>query len=600
MNQATTNLLNNIAELAKLINSGTSYEEALNRIVYAVCRHTSWSMSSVLSMDSKQSKVFARARFDPYIDTEDKIPNEWPLVSSPTTEVIKNNKPLVISNMQECAQYPAHQSDAIRRNYFSVVILPLNTEDQHGNPMVLTVLSRQIINVDEDELSYLTTIGNLAAITVKRMIYLQRETARTERLQSSITHSAALMDLALTDSSIPHILEAVEKLLQHPVILVDLTQQTVIPGSPPAQGIIGDNQWQHLVSNQHARSVLQQVQAAEQATNPALLALELSTSGTLKYQIELLRVDDNVVGALLLLRQGIQETPILNLMTEQSEFALRVLMMRSFIHFKSETGSLNDLFQQLISRNWRNPEELIARAQHKGIRLDQSNYLLAIAPPELGNRTSPEDFLSSKHQQVASQVNSVFEASVCLIFEDLYLVSIPASQCSTRDKLNLRMLNLEKKLQWIFSQQPTLVSCQSCHQLDDYSNAWSECKRLIQLSQQFNRTGVLNEDSFGAYAILFAATNQSVVSNFINQSLEQIDQYDRKHKNKLLDTLSAFLHSNCRYQACADTLEIHVTTLRYRIERIEELFDINFEDADQRFGLELALRLRHMAGSGTN
>jgi len=47
-----------------------------------------------------------------------------------------------------------------------------------------------------------------------------------------------------------------------------------------------------------------------------------------------------------------------------------------------------------------------------------------------------------------------------------------------------------------------------------------------------------------------------------------------------------------RYQNCADELQIHVSTLRYRLDRLKELFQIDWEEPEARFGLELALRLR--------
>ena len=42
-------------------------------------------------------------------------------------------------------------------------------------------------------------------------------------------------------------------------------------------------------------------------------------------------------------------------------------------------------------------------------------------------------------------------------------------------------------------------------------------------------------------------------------------------------------------------LGIHVSTLRYRLERLQEQFGIDFERPDALFGLSLALRLRELA-----
>jgi purine catabolism regulator len=39
---------------------------------------------------------------------------------------------------------------------------------------------------------------------------------------------------------------------------------------------------------------------------------------------------------------------------------------------------------------------------------------------------------------------------------------------------------------------------------------------------------------------------------------------------------------------------IHVSTLRYRLDRLHELFGIDFGHSDSVFGLTLALRLREL------
>jgi DNA-binding PucR family transcriptional regulator len=81
---------------------------------------------------------------------------------------------------------------------------------------------------------------------------------------------------------------------------------------------------------------------------------------------------------------------------------------------------------------------------------------------------------------------------------------------------------------------------------------------------------------------------------FVQDRLGPILAYDSRHGGDLVPTLEAFLASGCRYQACADALAIHVTTLRYRLSRVSELFNVSLEDPDSRFGLDLALRLRRM------
>jgi len=71
-------------------------------------------------------------------------------------------------------------------------------------------------------------------------------------------------------------------------------------------------------------------------------------------------------------------------------------------------------------------------------------------------------------------------------------------------------------------------------------------------------------------------------------------RHDKAHGTAYVETLAAYLECGCRSQVCADALELHVTTLRYRLARIEELFGIEIDTRERRFSLELAIRLNAM------
>jgi hypothetical protein len=60
---------------------------------------------------------------------------------------------------------------------------------------------------------------------------------------------------------------------------------------------------------------------------------------------------------------------------------------------------------------------------------------------------------------------------------------------------------------------------------------------------------------------------------------------------RMTETLAAWLAEQGRLGAVAERLEIHPQTARYRLGRLRELFGDALDDADQRFWLELALRV---------
>jgi len=94
-----------------------------------------------------------------------------------------------------------------------------------------------------------------------------------------------------------------------------------------------------------------------------------------------------------------------------------------------------------------------------------------------------------------------------------------------------------------------------------------------------------------------SALDQTVALEFVQATLGELEVYDRDNGTELLRTAATFIDQGCRYQATAEVLEIHVSTLRYRLQRLHKLFNLDADDPESRFALSLALRLRSVIGT---
>ena len=69
---------------------------------------------------------------------------------------------------------------------------------------------------------------------------------------------------------------------------------------------------------------------------------------------------------------------------------------------------------------------------------------------------------------------------------------------------------------------------------------------------------------------------------------------DREGHGDLFLTAETFSNSSGRFQETARRLHIHVSTLRYRLQRIEALLGKSLADEESRFAVTLALRLERL------
>jgi DNA-binding PucR family transcriptional regulator len=73
--------------------------------------------------------------------------------------------------------------------------------------------------------------------------------------------------------------------------------------------------------------------------------------------------------------------------------------------------------------------------------------------------------------------------------------------------------------------------------------------------------------------------------------LQRVLDHDRETNGLYAESLLAYLDSFGDTASAAKSLSIHDNTLRYRIRRLQELFDLDLEDPDTRLVTWLQLRL---------
>jgi hypothetical protein len=101
---------------------------------------------------------------------------------------------------------------------------------------------------------------------------------------------------------------------------------------------------------------------------------------------------------------------------------------------------------------------------------------------------------------------------------------------------------------------------------------------------------IMSVADIDSFDLLLAALPSSVRRSFRDHLLGPVADYDARHGSELLRTLDVFLETCGSWQRTADELYVHVNTLRYRMQRIEELTGRRMSSMRDRTDLYLALR----------
>jgi purine catabolism regulator len=588
--------LRNLAEIADAVNSSVDLDIILDRIVYIVCRHSGWSTSSIMSVDEDAGMSELRARFDPYIAEGQEVATRWPLDTSPVALVSRSNQPVIIPDAQQADQFPGYFHDARQRGYRTVVVLPLHAKDLRGRSMALAVHSRQPHPVGENELAFLSTVCHLASIAMQKAHGLRQERMFADRMRDSVEHACELMRGVLSQDAAAPAVAAIEDLLGRPVAFVDLSGLHAVPGSSFMPDVMNDAEWAvHLRAQLLPQWLAQARQATHHGFEPrAAVALPGGAGDRLlPLLFEPLDVDGSRVGALVVSASGWSPDRIDLLLAEQARFAASVVLMREFIKFRSTADSQQAVMREVCAGDWGSDDDILARAARAGLPLANSCRILAVAVPAGAAAGAMPATAASRHRAVAQEMCSALRGAACVTLQaDLYLVLVPQGAPASAHEAVLA--RCARRLAGILGAPPLIVPGPVCSLLRDYPAAWSGCQRMVGLALRFGRSGVVQPGDLGDHAELLSTTPAAQLQSFVQAKLGMLIAYDAQHAGAFETTLAHYFASGGRYQQAADAMQVHVSTLRYRLDRMRDLFGVDVNDADARFDLELALRIRRL------
>jgi DNA-binding PucR family transcriptional regulator len=123
------------------------------------------------------------------------------------------------------------------------------------------------------------------------------------------------------------------------------------------------------------------------------------------------------------------------------------------------------------------------------------------------------------------------------------------------------------------------------------SGALDEARYACRLAEARQApVSVTTADEMVSHVTLLAALPDEVRRAFATRVLGPVLEYDARNDAGLFDTLRAFMDCSGSWSRTAESLHVHVNTVRYRIERVEQLTGRDLSSLEDRVDVFLALR----------
>ena len=115
----------------------------------------------------------------------------------------------------------------------------------------------------------------------------------------------------------------------------------------------------------------------------------------------------------------------------------------------------------------------------------------------------------------------------------------------------------------------------------NFGQSYQEAKSLVPKKEMLpnpKHKKVLSASSMGIYKYMFNSGNQTEILNYCNEKLNKLEEYDHANGTFLQETLLAYYMNGFSIGKTAEALYIHRNSLQYRINKIEELLEVELDD----------------------
>ncbi len=228
--------------------------------------------------------------------------------------------------------------------------------------------------------------------------------------------------------------------------------------------------------------------------------------------------------------------------------------------------------------------------EEHGIRNNGKYYMaivgiegIPVSEMKLKDIKQKTDFMID--QLYGKAIVSEFEDSLVILFSDLKREEIV-------EFFNRLVKVLKEKYSEIFFQ---IAIGDEVVRLNNLSKSYSQAYRL----QRVNKGEVIGNTiksygDIGALKILLELDYDDVVKDFIVETIEALDEYDKLKGTDYVKVLGLYLQHNGKVNVVAEELFVHRNTINYKVKRIESILDCDLSDFMTRLNLAIALMLKRI------
>ena len=432
-----------------------------------------------------------------------------------------------------------------------------------------------------------TKIAEELDVAYKR---IQRQ---NELLSKTTSLHEQLNQMVLSGKGLDFIIEKVGKLLNYPIIVENVNLRSLGWWLPQhSKNSIQDCTLStYLNQSSELRLILKRI---EKEKRP----LDWSRSENSSHTIIPILIGDELEGYLSVVHPNNSESDFVRMVAGRAAGVIALDFSREKIKLETENRLKGEFIDELLNSS-KPVEEIKKRALFMGYDFNKKHQLMIWEiDPSVKDQLQQEKFLDLR-KKIYNIINSALSSinKKSLVIErkqEILSIIFP------NDKWQITKIvdEVNSLLQKSFNKLAVSICISRfSYSIEELRNVYSEAQNTLQLLTNSGRIGeTFYVDDLKSFDLLYAGSANDQLLSFSKNMLNDLMIYDKENDAELTWTLFIFLSNDCQLQTTAQLLNLSVSGLKYRIQRIKDIGDINWDNTEERFNLLLSLKVLRTNG----
>ncbi|HHU30581.1 MAG TPA: hypothetical protein GXZ53_07860 [Firmicutes bacterium] len=220
------------------------------------------------------------------------------------------------------------------------------------------------------------------------------------------------------------------------------------------------------------------------------------------------------------------------------------------------------------------------RIKLAGLKL-MSNYYILVANDAKIRRDNQMEY----YKQIFERV---LPSSYCVVYHNSLVLLLNQKHQKKLPEKNLADINRLLESFDMFAGLSHRFSC-----ILEIDSHYKQACEAVDIGRKLHegRQRLYKYEDILCYHLIKAAQQAEDLKSFCHPKLLDIIEYDTEYKTNYAMTAYVYFSSNRNPAQAAKKLNVHRNTIDYRIKRLEELFDLDFNNNDIVFSFELSFRI---------